>query len=141
MTAGEIIWLVVAVFIVLLIIFIIKFLIDLSKTQKSVDLTLGTVQKQINNLGDEPRDLIHNANQITSDIHHKMKCLNPLFHTVSNVGENFEYQTSNLKERSYWRSVKEKIELEEPPSTPTDKASDLANWALMGLKVWQNFRK
>jgi uncharacterized protein YoxC len=143
MTPNEIIWLVVAIFIILLIICLGWLIITLCNTLTKVNGTLDATQKHIDKLGDEPRDIIRNVNEISGDVLYKMKCLNPIFHSVSNLGECLECRTTPLRNKAFWSSMKEKVDLDREELTPTteDKVADLVNWGLLGLKVWQQFKK
>lgn len=95
MTNIEVILLIIAIAFVVLVVFLTKAIFSLTKT-------LELIQTKINSLGDEPEKLMKNVNEISTDVNQKMKCLNPLFYSISNVGSCLESKTAECKEKMVW---------------------------------------
>lgn len=127
MTPSEIILLIVAIAFVILVVFLVMLTWNAIKTLNNVNQALG-------NLKDEPGNILRNATEITSDLNHKMKCLNPFFHSLSNVGQGLEFRTNRIKKEAYIKSLETKYENEES-SIP-----EVLEFALRGLSLWQKYQ-
>ncbi len=126
MTANEIILLIIAIAFVIFVIFAAIVLIKLAKV-------LFSLQKQIDIIGAETKDLVHSAGQISDDFLYKMKNTNPLFQALSNVGEGLETKSYHFKERAYWQSRQKHCKTQ---SEAEDLVTDFVNLALAGVQVW-----
>lgn len=137
MTPSEIIFLVIGIAIVVLVIFLVRTLFIAGKTLKKVNHLIVSVQKQVDNLGHEPRNLLRNVNDISSDFNSKMKCLNPLFGAVEDVGEGLQFKTNSFKERFQQNRVKEErnVDGEDEPY------KDLVDLVTLGVKFWSKYKK
>ncbi len=132
MTPVELAILLSALAFVVLVIFLAR---ALHKTSK----TLERIQKQLDDLGNEPKEFLQHTNQIASDIQSKMKCLDPLFYALSNVGEGLEYKTSAFRDISLCRCCRAKLD-----SANTEQESTVmkyAHLALMGASLWNDLQK
>src|SRR5437016_5648192 len=96
MTPVEIAILVSVLAFVVLVIFLGKFLYTTCKT-------LEKVQKQLDDLGNQPKDIL-------LDVQTKMKCLDPLFNALSNVGVGLEYKTSSFRNSCLCRACMAKLD-------------------------------
>lgn len=139
MTTVEILLVAVMISFIVLIIFTIKFICSGCKTLKKINQTTDSIQKQLDHLDHEPKNLLHHTNEILVDIHHKMKHLDPLFRALSNIGEEVECKTAIAKEKSFFSFFKTKSsawnELEE------NKVVECLEWALVGINLWKKFKK
>lgn len=126
MTPFEIILLIFALAFVLLVIFLAKLLNTASNT-------LSSVQKQIEDLGHEPRNLVRHANEIAVNLNHKLKNLDPLFHTVANIGEALECKTTRSPQPEHGEKVQWNSE--------ESKWSDVADLVIAGANLWQKIKR
>ena len=117
MSTLEIIVLVAVVAFFILAIFGAMFLYSTCKAMQKVTQTLESIKKQIDDLDHEPRELLHHANEITSNVHGKMKCLDPIFHSVKRVGEGLEERDQDtlvesvdlaIKAIRLWQDIKKR---------------------------------
>lgn len=161
---------VIALAFVALVIFLIKVLQSAAKSLDNVSSTLVDVQKTIEELTYEVKQTIRNVNDITVDVDHKLKQVDPLMETVKNLGEILNEVTLSSKDLS--TRVIEKVKLigESKPkpaastktgvsnqataSTPQQrtlqsysatyshsKATNWMKWVDTAATVWQRYRK
>ena len=139
MTTVEIILLVVAIAFVFLSIYLVRLICASCKTLSKINQTVDSLQKQLDDLGHEPRDLIHHVNEISADVQGKMKSIDPLFRAVSNVGEELELRTALLKEKSLYKYFRSKSA--SFSSLEDDTPVEFIEWALLGINLWQKFKR
>ena len=139
MTPTEIALIVAAVAFVIVAVFLAIFLYTTCQTMKKVTETLERVQEQLDALGNEPRDLIRNANEISEDINRKLKSFDPIFHTVARLGERIDGASDKSNITCMCNGCREKVRLqEEAEANPTMQGIELAARA---LDFWQNLKK
>jgi uncharacterized protein YoxC len=98
----------------ILIFFIIGFFISARSTIKKLEKTLDS-------LGDQPKQLLEHTTAISRDLENKLKELEPLFHHASKLGETMEQR------RCYTQK------------TENAPIAELIDWALLGTALWQKF--
>ncbi|NMO97277.1 DUF948 domain-containing protein [Paenibacillus lemnae] len=91
---------VIAVAFAVLVFFLIKTLKSATVSLDKVTQTLQDVQKTIDELSYEVKQTIRNTNDITADVQHKMKQIDPVMVTVKNLGEALSEVTYAVKEVS-----------------------------------------
>lgn len=91
---------IIALAFVALVIFLIKVLQSAAKSLDNVSSTLVDVQKTIEELTYEVKQTIRNVNDITVDVEHKLKQVDPLMETVKNLGEILNEVTLSTKDLS-----------------------------------------
>lgn len=96
----EILILIITIGFIVLVIFISKLCYDLFFTLNKVNQTLEVVTIQVQNLDNEPKELIHNINKISSNISHKVESLDSLFNSIQDVGDSLENQAIEVKKKS-----------------------------------------
>lgn len=135
METSEIIFLVIAIAFVALVGFLIFLIVKANQTLVKVNGILESVQK---NLTQDPKNLIQNANELSTNIVFKMKCLDPLFNALANIGQGLEFKTNNFKENMLLKSLKERIE----DNHEKDKTgiSDAVDCAVLGLNLWKKYK-
>jgi len=121
MAVTEILLLILTIIFVILAGFIINLVIAATKTLKEVNQAILPLKA------------------ISMDLTQKMNYLNPLFRAVSNLGEGLEVKTAALKEQHNWNCVSEKIIAEKEKSD--DTVADLIEWAVLGVSIWQKFKR
>lgn len=76
-------------------------ILTLRKTMTSLDetnKTLGEVRNAVHGLTKEAQVLIHNAAQISTDVKHKIKAVDPLIESAHDVGEVLHNVTHSVKQ-------------------------------------------
>lgn len=126
MASNETTLLIVAIASLLLVLIAGYIAISLVRVLKRVDQTLSSFQKQIDDLGSRPKHLINNINAITDSVNHKMKCLDPLFHTFSNLGEGFEKRTLKYRKRE--------------EDSKMDQMVNMLDFAIKGVSLWNKMK-
>lgn len=129
--------LVIAFSIFILAIALVVLIVRLSKT-------LLAVQRQIEELKGQPRELMEHTKEIVSDIEFKLKCLDPWFRAVSNIGESVEFKTLDIRDQRFWKVFKSKLAEEdlgaENSKNVESSLSDCVDIAQAGLHLWKKFK-
>lgn len=139
MTTIEVALIIIAVAFAALVIFLAFLITCIIQSVKRTNAILDQVQKQVQDLGNEPAILLQRVNQLSENLNEKMLCLDPLFRVVSNLGSGLECKTSALKERMLLDALKEKFNSEEEKKECLYE--DLAECAALGIKMWNKFKK
>lgn len=139
MTPIEIAFLVFDIIFVVIAIFLIKFLKNASCTLQKATLTAEAVQKQLDDLGDKPKEFLCRANEITADLQNKMKCADPLFRALSNVGERLECKSLAYKEQVFCRCCQAKLQCKDTVQAST--TAQYIHLAMAALELWQDLKK
>jgi uncharacterized protein YoxC len=107
---------------------------------RRVHPTLRLIQRQLEELDDEPQLLIRNANDIAANVNQKMDQLNPFFSALSNVGAELENRSSKLRDCCQTKSFKAQaqVALESPKE---ELVSDFIELALVGINIWKKIKK
>lgn len=158
---------IIAVAFAVLVFFLIKTLKAATSSLDKVTQTLQEVQKTIDELSYEVKQTIRNTNDITVDVQHKMKQIDPVMDTVKNLGEALSEVTFAVKQVSSGVVSKfkqpkvdtRKNELQQPavPMTAQDrtfqtydsvyhesKASNSGKWLNyvdVAAGMWNKFRR
>ncbi|WP_036720029.1 DUF948 domain-containing protein [Paenibacillus sp. JCM 10914] len=116
---------VIAVAFVVLVFFLIKTLNAATQSLDRVNQTLQDVQKTVDELTYEIKQTIRNTNEITVDVQHKMKQIDPVMDTVKNLGEALSEVTyavkqvsSGLVSRFKQSKVEQQVEKVAAPQAP-----------------------
>lgn len=163
----EISVLIIAAAFAILVFYLIKTLKAATNSLDKVTQTLQEVQTTIDELSYEVKQTIRNTNDITEDVQHKMKQIDPVMVTVKNLGEALSEVTYAVKEVSAGvisrvkqaKAEKRKNERIQPqmPMTSQDrtfqsydaaysesKASNSGKWLKyidMAAGLWHSFRR
>ncbi|MNN52078.1 hypothetical protein D3C81_1667540 [compost metagenome] len=90
----------IAVAFAVLVIFLIKTLRAAEQSLHTTAQTLQEVQKTIDELSVEVKQVVRQANELTSDLQHKMDQVDPVLESVKNVGEVLNEVTLAAKQVS-----------------------------------------
>ena len=112
----EIILLIASLAFIVLVIYLIKLIRASCRTLKKVNRATESLQRQLDDLGHRPRDLLQHANEISANLHGKMKRLDGYFKSASDFGR----QPSFYSRKNHEEGVTDFVEL-----------------ALLGLNLWQ----
>ena len=135
---------VIAVAFVALVIYLIITLQTLRTTLQHADEALGSVKKQVEDLGIEGRKVIQHATELSLDVQSKMSALDPLFQTVSNIGNALEKKTESFAEEVQRSNKTSAFTATKPHQYETFTARILAEvleWAVLGINLWQKIMK
>lgn len=91
---------IIALAFAVLVFFLIKTLKAATQSLEKVTQTLQEVQKTVDELTYELKQTIRNTNDITIDVQHKMKQIDPVLETVKNLGEALSEVTYAVKQVS-----------------------------------------
>ncbi|GIP01073.1 hypothetical protein J14TS5_61580 [Paenibacillus lautus] len=91
---------IIAVAFAVLVFFLIKTLKAATQSLEKVTETLQDVQKTVDELTYEVKQTIRNTNDITVDVQHKMRQIDPVLDTVKNLGEALSEVTYAVKQVS-----------------------------------------
>lgn len=98
---------VIAAAFVVFVIFLVLVLHVLRKTLHQVNRTLVDLRGQLDDMGGQTKKVIEHTNQISFDLKRKMESLNPVFNSVSNLGDILEQKTLHMKKVALASSHKE----------------------------------
>src|SRR3954468_21324376 len=83
---------------VALVVYLIRILLKGMGSLEETNKTLTEVRNAIHGLTQESKQLIHTANQITTDVKGKMKTVEPIFESAHDVGEALNSVTRTVKQ-------------------------------------------
>lgn len=153
---------VVAVAFVVLVVYLIKTLRAAEQSLHTTTTTLQEVQKTIDQLGFEVKQIVKQANDLTGDLQHKMKQIDPVLESVKNAGEVLNEVTlatkqvsvalaGRIKNRQRARrettkaAVASRPEVQSPaavsqPESSAGKPGGWVKWVDVAADVWQKYR-
>jgi len=158
---------VIAAAFVALVVYLIKTLLAAKESLEKTTQTLQEIQKTIDELGYEVKQVVREANDITRDVRHKMQQIDPVMDSVKHLGEALSEITLAAKQAS--AAVIHKIKQKggsaparrlSPLRAPADseermiesyasaygsprkrkKDSGWMKWGDLAASVWQKFR-
>ncbi|WP_018753913.1 DUF948 domain-containing protein [Paenibacillus sanguinis] len=153
---------VVAVAFVVLVVYLIKTLKAAEQSLLTTTTTLQEVQKTIDELGVEVKQIVKQANDLTGDLQHKMKQIDPVLESVKNAGEVLNEVTLATKQvsvalagriKSRKRARREAAKTAiiprpevQPPAVASpheasaSKPAGWMKWVDVAADVWQKYR-
>jgi uncharacterized protein YoxC len=143
MTPIEVAFLVFDVVFIIIAIFLIKFLKNASCTLQQTTRTVEAIHQQLDDLGHEPKELVHRVNEISADIQNKMKCVDPLFRALSNVGEGIECRSLAYRDAAFCRCCGAKLPSKDssPGNSQESSVIQCINLAIAAATLWQDLKK
>ena len=88
--------LIIAIAFVVLVIFLIRALNNLSNVLSGVNETVEKLPDQLDEVMKETGTVIHNSNDTLADVNEKLRALNPLFYILGDAGEASRKLSSSL---------------------------------------------
>jgi uncharacterized protein YoxC len=89
---------IIAAAFVVLVVYLIRILLKGMGSLEETNKTLAEVRTAIHGLTQESKQLIHSANQITTDVKGKIKTVEPIFESAQEVGEALHSVTRTVKQ-------------------------------------------
>jgi uncharacterized protein YoxC len=96
----------IAIAFIWLVIFLIGLLQKGMVTLGETNQTLAEVRNAVHDLTQESSKLIHTANQVTVDVKHKMRTVDPLLESAQDVGDVLHNITNSVKQATNSRGNK-----------------------------------
>lgn len=124
---------------VILVIYLVITLSAIQKTLRNVDQTLLKTDRLLEPAGEEVLKLLKTSSQIADFTFKKVENLDPLFHSISNVGECVNQATETLK--SNFKPKQKPLLIEESDELSSYKLADWLEWAALGVVLWQKFKQ
>ena len=113
---------VIALAFVILVGYLVVLIKSIRQTLKEVDSTLM-----------ESKQTMEQTKLLGADLNKKMEALDPLFHSVENLGDIIEYKTALYKARQHLAECEEE--------EGKVKASDFIAIADVGIRLWNKINK
>jgi uncharacterized protein YoxC len=128
MTNLEVIFLIFLIsFIVLIVLSAVMFCI--------IVVTFKSFRSEVSELGTEVKDLVREVNQVTTDVHSKIKYFDPLLGAIANVGRGLEVKSCQYRDRQYSLAQKP------VPENDEVQISDFLRLALTGVDLWLSMKE
>lgn len=86
----------------------------------------------------QTKKILENTNDISLDLRNKMESLDPIFHTITNLGDVLEKKTESLKE---YVNAPVEVETSLKKERELKKISDVLEFAGMGIRLWQKLKR
>ncbi|MDR0270948.1 DUF948 domain-containing protein [Paenibacillus sp.] len=91
---------VIAVAFTVLVVFLVKTLLAAKDSLEQAAQTLQEIQLTVDELGNEVKQVVRQASDVTADVQHKMKQIDPIMDSVNNLGEALSEITLAAKQTS-----------------------------------------
>ncbi|MFU1793416.1 DUF948 domain-containing protein [Paenibacillus azoreducens] len=91
---------VIATAFVVLVIYLVKTLVAAKDSLEQAAKTLQEIQQTVDELGYEVKQVVRQASEVTADVQHKMKLIDPVMDSVNHVGEALSEITLAAKQAS-----------------------------------------
>ncbi|MDP1814655.1 MAG: DUF948 domain-containing protein [Leadbetterella sp.] len=132
---------VIAVAFLALVIYLILLTVQIRETLAEANQTLQIVKKHLTDSDGEIKQVLVNTHLISSNLLNKMRSLDSIFQTVSNVGDFIEQKTEPLREEAIDLAYsKGKYSYFNQKVLPQlSKVSDAVGLILMSMKLWKKF--
>lgn len=124
--------LIVAVGFAVLVIFLAKVLINLSKTLSHVADMTGEIKEPVHGILNNGKEMLHITNKLAEDVHEKSERLNPFVDNVKGIGNKLNDLTNSFKTAN--RHLSTTVEQNE------DKAALAMTWGVAGVQLYKKFQ-
>lgn len=139
MTTIEITLIVTVILFALLVLYAIKLLSTSCQLFERAIRTLDAVKKQLEDLDHEPKNLLRHTNELTADLTHKMKKLNPFFDALHNMGQSLECKTSSHHTPCSCSYCRSKMLCNQ--ENTSNSLSSFVHLAKAGAKIWEEYQE
>jgi uncharacterized protein YoxC len=131
---------VIAAAFVALTIYLIIALRSVNDSVQQVSLTLEKVQLQVDEVTRETVVFMRTTNQITEDLHKKLKQVDSLFESVGEVGEAVNQVTSSMKQVSatVFKSITHGVQ--SGVHKQQKRIDEVIHWTNVAVNLWQKFQ-
>jgi uncharacterized protein YoxC len=131
---------VIAAAFVALTIYLIITLRSVNDSVQQVSKTLEKVQLQVDDVTRETVILMRSTNQITEDVHNKLKQVDALFESVSEVGEAVNQVTTSMKQVSATVTKSITHGVQSGVHKQQKRIDEVIHWTNVAVNLWQKFQ-
>ncbi|MEX2415746.1 MAG: DUF948 domain-containing protein [Paenibacillaceae bacterium] len=131
---------VIAVAFVALTIYLIIALRSVNDSVQQVSKTLEKVQLQVDEVTRETVIMMRTTNQITGDLHKKLKQVDALFESVGEVGEAVNQVTSSMKQVSATVTNSITHGVQQGVHKRQKRIDEVVQWTNVAINLWQKFQ-
>ncbi len=131
---------VIAAAFVALTIYLIIALRSVNDSVKKLSRTLEKVQLQVDEVSRETVIMMKSTNQITEDFLKKLKQVNGLFESVSEVGEAVNQVTSSVKQVSATVTKSISHGVQTGVHKQQKRIDEVIHWTNVAVNLWQKFQ-
>ncbi|MFE8697050.1 DUF948 domain-containing protein [Cytobacillus sp. FJAT-53684] len=124
---------VIAIAFLILVIYLSKTLKSLQVTLDSVSKTLVGLEKQLDGVTRETTDLLHKTNELALDIQHKSESLNSVVYAVKDVGDTVRGFNGSIQKIT--SSINSQLEENK------EKISSVVQWSQVFLEMKDKWKK
>ena len=135
---------IIAFVFVVIAIYIILMVNTLRYTLRNVDKAIIDIRKHLDELTPQAQRAIEHTNQVSFDLKRKMESLNPIFNSLTNIGELLEYKTLNLKKASiasFLNKQNHSNETEDLLHHEDGNVADILELASLGARLWRKLKR
>jgi uncharacterized protein YoxC len=132
---------IIAVAFCILVFFLIKVLNSVNQSIAQTEKAIASLQNQMDDLGKETTQLLHQANDVISDLEQKSKSLNPLFQTVHDAGQAAHQLSNSLLQASSTLSKNLKKGADLAAEQNAEKVSVFLRAASLGYFLVQKWKQ
>lgn len=124
-----------------LVIYLIFVLNEFRSTLKNLNKVIATMEPQLNSFANESTQLANTTNHIALDVQKKLEAFDPLFKSVSNIGEGIEQRTSYLNRKRCDFERTRKLEQEHEAFEHEEQIYKIVDFIELGIIFWQTLKK
>lgn len=131
---------VIAAAFVALTIYLIITLRSVNDSVQHVSKTLEKVQLQVDEVTRETVIMMRTTNQITEDLHKKLKQVDALFESVGDVGEAVNQVTSSMKQVSATVTKSITHGVQSGVNKQQKRIDEVIQWTNVAANLWQKYQ-
>jgi uncharacterized protein YoxC len=131
---------VIAAAFVALTVYLIMTLRSVRDSLHQANQTLTKVQLQVDEVSRETVTIMRTTNQITDDLHKKLKHVDALFESVSDVGEAVNQVTSSMKQVSATVTKSITHGVESGVHKQQKRIDEVIHWTNIAFSLWQKIQ-
>ncbi|WP_010275042.1 DUF948 domain-containing protein [Paenibacillus senegalensis] len=134
---------VIAVGFVVLVYFLVRTLQAAQESLRETNRTLQKVQNDLTVLKEETVRLVKTSEEVTNDIHAKLRTLDPLCQSIGHTGEALQQVTNTVRQVSsaVTSSTRNSTTREQGKVSSTPRLMDLIEWTAAGAQMWYAWRQ
>lgn len=121
----------------ILVLYLIQLIRSLQKSLLQVDIIMGELQNSVGPLAEETVKLLQNSNSLAESVNQKINAFDPLFQSISNLGEIAEESTEATKKKFHAKHLVEESQKKEW----TDTLAELVELVAFGAMAWHQYQK
>lgn len=134
---------VIAIGFVVLVYFLVRTLQAAQQSLQETNRTLQQVQRDLTVLKEETVRLVKTSEEVTSDIHAKLRALDPLCQSIGHTGEALQQVTNTVRQVSsaVTSSTRNSTTQGQTKGSSTRGLMDWIEWTAAGAQMWYAWRQ